>query len=425
VYCSSEHSCLAVDGEGDVVSGDPTAGAGGWTTSEKVASDFTGLSCAPGICAAYVFPSQIWTSTGGPGLTETEGLCTPGFCSLDALSCASSALCLGFSGNKFFWSQKPTTKSWMETENVVPDNGSRATAVSCLSEEKCAVVDDASPQGGDVFISRGLPIDPGEDVEGQKIDPESPLEHIDCLANEFCLALDAAGRALVTNDLYAFPQEHNWSAPETVDTAGTVSSISCASSTFCAVVDETGHVAVYATEHTEVDKSKEPEGTKEETKTPGQTGTTGSTGGSGSSGGSSGSSGGSTGTVSSASTTPGTGSAGHAKTSGTTAETPLACVAGVCFINVTLYVTEVGAGAASTKKGRKPKTKQVVVGVKSVTLDAGQHETVKITLNATGRRLLAVRHRLAVSLRVSERAAGGTMKQISSQSITFKAAKKG
>ena len=72
----------------------------------------------------------------------------------------------------------------------------------------------------------------------------------------------------------------------------------------------------------------------------------------------------------------------------------------------------------------KLKRKVVVVGSTSVTLTGGQTRTVRISLNRTGKRLLARRHRLRTRLRVGGVVSRAQTKQVSNQLITFKAPKK-
>jgi len=76
---------------------------------------------------------------------------------------------------------------------------------------------------------------------------------------------------------------------------------------------------------------------------------------------------------------------------------------------------------AKEKEGDK---KVVVVGAATVTLRAGESRTVRISLNRTGKRLLAKRHKLKVRLRITQTLASGRSTTIRSQTLTFKTAKK-
>jgi hypothetical protein len=74
---------------------------------------------------------------------------------------------------------------------------------------------------------------------------------------------------------------------------------------------------------------------------------------------------------------------------------------------------------------KQPKTRKVVVTVGSargLTLIAGQSKVVKISLNGRGKRLLASRHTLKVTLDVTQILGGGPSRTLS-QKATFKAPK--
>jgi hypothetical protein len=60
------------------------------------------------------------------------------------------------------------------------------------------------------------------------------------------------------------------------------------------------------------------------------------------------------------------------------------------------------------------------VGSATVTLNGGESRTVRITLNSTGRRLLNARHKLKVTLRVTQTLASGHVTTLPSQTVTFK-----
>jgi hypothetical protein len=63
-----------------------------------------------------------------------------------------------------------------------------------------------------------------------------------------------------------------------------------------------------------------------------------------------------------------------------------------------------------------------VLGTKSATIGAGRTQTVHISLNRTGRKLLAARHKLTAKLTVTQRIAGRN-RTVSTQKVTFKAPK--
>jgi hypothetical protein len=117
--------------------------------------------------------------------------------------------------------------------------------------------------------------------------------------------------------------------------------------------------------------------------------------------------------------------------SGTTASVRVSCAGdagATCKLTLKLTVTEKFKGkrlisvTARKKKNRLTK-KVVVVGSASVTLKAGETRTVRIALNSTGKGLLKKRHKLRVTLRVTQTLATGQVKAVSTQTLSFKAAK--
>ena len=106
----------------------------------------------------------------------------------------------------------------------------------------------------------------------------------------------------------------------------------------------------------------------------------------------------------------GTVTVGRATASGTTVSVPVTCSgASGARCQLTLVLT-----------ARGQHHNQVVVGTTSVTLAAGQSQTVQIQLNQIGRHLLALRHHLQVDLRVTEMLDGGQIATVSSQHFGFK-----
>jgi hypothetical protein len=122
-------------------------------------------------------------------------------------------------------------------------------------------------------------------------------------------------------------------------------------------------------------------------------------------------------------------SLGHAIVSGTVARVPVTCTgpAGTqCKLVLKLTVTEVFKGhkLISFTARAKLKKKVVVVGIASVTLNAGESRTVRIALNGTGKKLLAKRHKLNVRLRIMQTFINGQTTTTLSQTLTFKKAAK-
>ena len=108
-------------------------------------------------------------------------------------------------------------------------------------------------------------------------------------------------------------------------------------------------------------------------------------------------------------------SVGHAKVKGTTASVRVSCTGATgatCKLAFRMTVTEKlrGHKMIAVTARKQPKTRKVVVTVGSargLTLIAGQSKVVKISLNGRGKRLLASRHTLKVTLDVTQILGGG------------------
>ena len=123
-------------------------------------------------------------------------------------------------------------------------------------------------------------------------------------------------------------------------------------------------------------------------------------------------------------------SIGHVKVSGNTASVPVKCSGSTgqtCNLALTMTVTETLKGhkviAITSRKQAHKHRKVVGVGSAHVTLTAGQTRVVRITLNRTGKALLAKHHTLKVSLRVAQTLANHHTVTVASRTLTFKAPK--
>jgi hypothetical protein len=123
-------------------------------------------------------------------------------------------------------------------------------------------------------------------------------------------------------------------------------------------------------------------------------------------------------------------SIGHVNVSGNTASVPVKCSGSAgqtCNVALTLSVTETLKGhkviAFTSRKQGHTHRKVVTVGSAHVKLTAGQTRVVRITLNRTGKALLAKYHTLKVSLRVTQTLTNHHTVTVASRTLTFKAPK--
>ncbi len=127
---------------------------------------------------------------------------------------------------------------------------------------------------------------------------------------------------------------------------------------------------------------------------------------------------------------PGTVRVGHAKVTGQTARVRVSCTGpsgSRCSVGLSLSVTETFRGhrliAVTARHGRSKKV--VILGTASARLDAGASQTVRISLNRKGRKLLAARHVLRVELRVTQALGNGHDTTVSTQTVKFSARRHG
>ena len=115
--------------------------------------------------------------------------------------------------------------------------------------------------------------------------------------------------------------------------------------------------------------------------------------------------------------------AGHAKVSGTAALVRVACAGAPgaqCNVSLRMTVTETFRGQKLIAVAARVRHKVLGVGSAAVTLTAGNAQTVRISLNGQGRKLLASRHVLKVKLVVTEALGNGQSATVSTQTVTFK-----
>jgi hypothetical protein len=119
----------------------------------------------------------------------------------------------------------------------------------------------------------------------------------------------------------------------------------------------------------------------------------------------------------------GTVTVGRAKVSGNTAAVRVTCAGAAgaqCNVSLRMTVTETLRGHKLIAVAARVRHKVIGVGSAALTLTAGNAETVRISLNGTGRNLLAARHVLKVKLVATEALGNGQSATVSTQTVTFK-----
>ena len=115
---------------------------------------------------------------------------------------------------------------------------------------------------------------------------------------------------------------------------------------------------------------------------------------------------------------------GRAKVSGNTASVRVTCTGAAgaqCNLSLGMTVTETFRGHKLLAVTARVRHKVLSVGSATAALTAGSAQTVRISLNGQGRKLLASRHLLKVKLVVTEALGNGQSSTVSAQTVTFKA----
>lgn len=170
ISCTGSSFCVAADGNGSVIAGDPH--------------------------------STSWSAKASGGF--------------DAVSCASASLCVavGSGGAEDLATSTDPAGGWSVSGKI---DAEPLTGVSCPTNSFCAAVD----QAGDLFTSSN-PANAGSWTARGAIDG-SPLRAISCASESLCVALDEAGQAIASTT----PSSAGSWRPS-LSSASALASISCA-----------------------------------------------------------------------------------------------------------------------------------------------------------------------------------------------------
>jgi hypothetical protein len=228
VSCSSESSCLAVDGRGAVLStSDPGAVAPNWSTAAvDSGSHLQAVSCVPGgSCVAVGAGGTVLAQA--PGGTWRERTVDSGK-GLTGVSCPVSSLCVAVDEEgDLVTSAEPLAGAWTPAE---ADPGQKLLGVACPSASLCVAVDEAGQE-----LSSTEPAAGAHAWHARTIDFGS-LTGVSCASAGLCVAVDAAGNALVSTDAGAGAS--TWAlTPVDVEP---LTGVSCAPTGLCVAVDGRG-----------------------------------------------------------------------------------------------------------------------------------------------------------------------------------------
>jgi prepilin-type N-terminal cleavage/methylation domain-containing protein len=163
-----------------------------------------------------------------------------------SVSCASSAFCVvvNGSGNALTYNGSSWSGPQFITSNLLgSESFGTNEAVSCPSSTFCVAVDNdgnAYTYNGSSWSSAQLIDPPGSFSMFGPQPPSGSMSSVSCASSTFCVAVDDNGYVLTYNG-------SSWSNAQDVDaTRGSeLLSVSCPSSTFCIATDNGGHAITY------------------------------------------------------------------------------------------------------------------------------------------------------------------------------------
>ena len=262
VSCTAANFCVAFNtGGGVATTADATAGQSAWTVAPfndlGPATGTVDVSCASPVLCAGVNDTQVLTSTRPSAATDAWAVGTPpnGYNSIDQVVCPTRTLCLAIdnAGNML---RSASPSSGARTWKLTHLDTTALAYLSCPSAKLCVSVDQAGkvlssthPSAGRGAWSRSGAFPSGSDADA------GGVSGLACPAISLCVVLaGGTGDIAVSTDPGAGAS--SWRVHH-VDSsslpcgyhssevcAGTLTAVSCASRSFCVVVDSNGNAVV-------------------------------------------------------------------------------------------------------------------------------------------------------------------------------------
>jgi hypothetical protein len=243
ISCSSTSACVAVSGNGHLVStSNPAGGRSAWQISSLPGvRALEQVSCADGpFCVAlgvdFNYNPVVATSSDPTGGVSAWSVAPLSISSPVGVSCASNSFCalVDRAGNVWSSSTPASATSWTRTDI---DGSQPLTAISCPSASLCMATDGR----GDAFYSAD-PADPAPTWTSTDVAGSNRLEAVSCLTTGECWIPDGQGNVWHSN---GSAYSSAWTSVTVGDLAtdgGAWTGISC-STTHCAAVNAEGHLA--------------------------------------------------------------------------------------------------------------------------------------------------------------------------------------
>jgi hypothetical protein len=248
ISCPSSALCVAIDKAGGaLVSVDPTFGAS--ATWRRVEIDeghaLNAVSCpSSALCVAVDATGRALSSTdpaAGSGASWRAVEIDEGQ-ELGSVSCASASLCVATDqAGHGLLSTDPGAGVWSAPASSDIDGAAQLTGVSCVSTALCVATDEE----GHALLSTE-PAAGASTWHSRLIDSALKLTGISCFLPDSCVAVDALGNELASANTAATigtgpGSGATWSSTAFDALGGAPVDVSCAATSLCVAVDDTGY----------------------------------------------------------------------------------------------------------------------------------------------------------------------------------------
>jgi hypothetical protein len=252
VSCPVAGLCVAVDSNGEVLSSThPLLGTSSWHAASVSRVDLEGVTCpSERLCVAWS-SNRLEISThpaGGTGSWHSAAI--GGGRSVDAVSCASTNICLAIAGgDSVYASADPAAGSRSRWRLVAANvhHTERLLSLSCPSLHLCVAGDEVAHAGAYPLLVSSHPTSPGswsalnlEQVEARRPLLQrnliSSVAAVDCTSASFCEALMGTGVVYSTDPAGG---ARDWRIHAGLE-FGSHSTLSCVSASVCVSVEGEG-----------------------------------------------------------------------------------------------------------------------------------------------------------------------------------------
>jgi hypothetical protein len=246
VSCTSETLCVAVSVTGQIMtSTDPTGGESAWTSpTASVDSGHTAIaiSCPVGLCAFTDSNGEVVTSTaptGGAGSWSAAAV-DPGEY-LNTISCPSAGLCALATEFTVMFSTSPTGGAGEWHSYTLPHDGEDpGGSVACASTSLCVAGLFRS------VITTTTPTSEGASWTLTALTAQDGLDHVSCASATLCIASEPETANVLSSSDPSLAPDASWSEATLYTEASPLTAITCAvGGTLCVAVN--GNANIYTT----------------------------------------------------------------------------------------------------------------------------------------------------------------------------------